>query len=237
MTIGFYGKIPAAADFVHRQLPASFVEAWNSWLVGGIKLAMETFGGDWSKVFLSCPVWSFSADPGVIDDRGWIGVLATSVDSIGRHYPLTFAMSLGKDIGAYEAAYRLQPLAHALQGLSLALIDGTITAEEAVEQMTAVSESVPELSARPSGYFQWKDRYGDPLGSLVVGAAFAAISDLRTSFRPGPAARPSSVKTTFWWHDGWHSRPPEAIRFRGLPKPDAFLGFFDGAWSEHGWIE
>ena len=31
---GLFGKLPARGDFVRRNLPASFVAAWDSWLAG-----------------------------------------------------------------------------------------------------------------------------------------------------------------------------------------------------------
>ncbi len=94
MTGGIYGKMPSAADFCRQRLPNTFVEPWDKWLQQSLAGARDKLGDAWARTYLSSPVWCFAIDPGVISEVGWTGVIATSVDSTGRYYPLTLAVSV-----------------------------------------------------------------------------------------------------------------------------------------------
>jgi type VI secretion system protein ImpM len=88
--IGFFGKLPARGDFVRRDLPQDFVDAWDGWLAAGIAESRALLGEDWLPAFLEAPVWHFALAPGVAGP-GMAGVLLPSVDRAGRYFPLTLA--------------------------------------------------------------------------------------------------------------------------------------------------
>jgi type VI secretion system protein ImpM len=90
-TAGWFGKIPALGDFVCRRLSPHFIEAWDDWLSAEIVAARQTLGPDWPQSYLQAPIWRFALMPGVIDSRHWYGILAPSVDRVGRQFPLTIA--------------------------------------------------------------------------------------------------------------------------------------------------
>ena len=43
-TPGWYGKLPAAGDFLTRRLPGSFVQTWDHWLQHGLAQGRDRFG-------------------------------------------------------------------------------------------------------------------------------------------------------------------------------------------------
>jgi type VI secretion system ImpM family protein len=90
---GWFGKIPALGDFASRRLPPDFIEAWDAWLSGEIAAARQALGPDWPASYLNSPTWRFALMPGVLDSTYWYGILAPSVDRVGRQFPLTFAAS------------------------------------------------------------------------------------------------------------------------------------------------
>jgi type VI secretion system ImpM family protein len=90
---GWFGKIPALGDFVARRLPAHFIEAWDHWLSTEILATRQALGPDWPPLYLNAPTWCFALMPGVLGTCCWRGVLTPSVDRVGRHFPLTFAVS------------------------------------------------------------------------------------------------------------------------------------------------
>jgi type VI secretion system protein ImpM len=86
---GWFGKIPALGDFVARRLPPHFIEAWDHWLSTEIWTTREALGSEWSESYRNAPTWCFALMPGALDASNWYGVLAPSVDRVGRHFPLT----------------------------------------------------------------------------------------------------------------------------------------------------
>lgn len=95
--IGWYGKLPAAGDFMTRRLPADFVDWWDRWLQAGIAHSRAELGEQWSDLYLTFPVWRFllPVDSHLASAR--CGVLMPSVDRVGRLFPLTVCQSLSAD--------------------------------------------------------------------------------------------------------------------------------------------
>lgn len=89
-TVGFFGKLPARGDFVRRDLPQDFVDAWDAWLAAGIAASRAQLGDDWLPAFLEAPIWNFALAPGLAGP-GMAGIFLPSVDRAGRYFPLTLA--------------------------------------------------------------------------------------------------------------------------------------------------
>jgi type VI secretion system protein ImpM len=88
---GLFGKLPDHRDFVRRALPEGFVGPWDAWLSAALAASRARLGEEWLAAFLEAPVWRFALAAGVCGPRGAAGVLAPSVDAVGRHFPLTLA--------------------------------------------------------------------------------------------------------------------------------------------------
>jgi type VI secretion system protein ImpM len=89
---GCFGKVRANGDFVTRRLPACFVEPWDAMLQAGLLASRAARGCAWLDAYLTAPLWCFALGGGVLGESGWAGVLMPSVDSTGRHFPLTIAV-------------------------------------------------------------------------------------------------------------------------------------------------
>ncbi|WP_292515772.1 type VI secretion system-associated protein TagF [Mesorhizobium sp.] len=83
---GFYGKMPAAGDFVTRRLPGDFVRVWDRWLAQHIVplLGVETWPTGTALRFLSGPA-SFGCAAGLV---------LQSADRVGRQFPLSVVARL-----------------------------------------------------------------------------------------------------------------------------------------------
>jgi len=88
---GCFGKLRGNGDFVTRRLPMTFVQPWDAMLQAGLIEARAKHGRAWLDAYLSAPLWCFALGGGVLGESGWAGVLMPSVDSAGRHFPLTIA--------------------------------------------------------------------------------------------------------------------------------------------------
>ena len=90
--IGYYGKLPARADFVSRRLPEDFIKPWDAWIQSALA-AGESWGGEsWRRRFLASPTWRFALPAGTCGRAGWTGVLRPSTDAVGRCFPFVLAV-------------------------------------------------------------------------------------------------------------------------------------------------
>ncbi len=89
--IGFHGKLPARGDFVRAGLPGSFVAAWDGWLQAVLGPARALLDTGWDSAWMEAPVWRFCLPPGQCGPGAVLGLWMPSVDSAGRHFPLTLA--------------------------------------------------------------------------------------------------------------------------------------------------
>ncbi|CDX18777.1 conserved hypothetical protein [Mesorhizobium sp. SOD10] len=85
---GFYGKMPAAGDFVSRRLQGDFVRVWDRWLAQHIVplFDLETWPTSTVLRFLS-GAGSFGASAGII---------LQSADQVGRRFPLSVVAKLSE---------------------------------------------------------------------------------------------------------------------------------------------
>lgn len=91
LTPGFFGKLPAAGDFVSRGLPESFVRRWDVFCTRHLLqplAAARAAGGVAALRFL------VGADEGGPLGGPLGGVVVASADRVGRRFPLTVAASL-----------------------------------------------------------------------------------------------------------------------------------------------
>jgi type VI secretion system protein ImpM len=92
--IGIYGKLPAHGDFVDRHLPNDFIAPWDRWLQLSLTASKARLGASWIDHYLTAPVWRFALTSRCVNKQNWLGILLPSVDSVGRYFPLTFALPL-----------------------------------------------------------------------------------------------------------------------------------------------
>ena len=101
LAAGWYGKIPALGDFASRRLSTEFISTWDSWLQHSMAASRATLGERWLDIYLTSPIWRFALMPETVDASAWAGLLMPSVDKVGRHFPLTFALELALDRARY----------------------------------------------------------------------------------------------------------------------------------------
>ncbi|USJ00427.1 type VI secretion system-associated protein TagF [Xanthomonas prunicola] len=87
---GFYGKLPAVGDFVHRRLPETFVDPWHVAMQGLLSAAAATI----TTPEQHAPVWRFVLMPGLAGTAAWVGAMRASVDRVDRVFPLVIAAPL-----------------------------------------------------------------------------------------------------------------------------------------------
>lgn len=218
LAFGVFGKLPWAGDFVQHGLPARFVTPWDGWLSLMLAQSRAALAARWDDAYLLSPPWRFQLDAGLVGPTGWIGVLVSSVDRVGRHFPLTLAQER-------EAPACLSDPA--------AIDSGLDAFEAAALDLIAREQPIPETLERlkqsriPPGPRLWRNP-ARPLTRLMVDPANARLS-------PAAADAASAGGASRWWHGRWNAHPAAAMSSHGLPDPALCAGFFDSDWAAHGW--
>ena len=225
-TVGWYGKIPGAGDFVARRVPAAFTEPWDRWLQKAIDASRQRLAARWRDAFLSMPAWRFVLGPGAVNANAWAGLMVPSVDAVGRYFPLTVACALPSEsldvartlLGAGRWFEEIESIALAAIGprADTAAIDAALTQRRFDARWLAPAEegdaTMPARGAGPQ------------LLCVDLGAApdTAPAAGLR---------EPCSA---------WLSEPSELfgralLLCEQLPPGEQFCAMMDGCWADHGW--
>ncbi|MGU3492591.1 type VI secretion system-associated protein TagF [Xanthobacteraceae bacterium A53D] len=227
---GLFGKLPGLDDFVRRGLPLTFVTPWESWLGRMMSGGWVPNAEVWTPLYLTSPPWRFALDPGLSGPTGWIGVMASSVDRFGRAFPLTLAVPFSRTDGLLDLTEGSQPLARALEGLALDLIEGSLSVEDAAREIGRLSR---DMLPQPQPI--WRDMRQEEAqrrwvltgrGHHSVGAG---ASDLLSSTLRAKANGPAGL--SFWWHEGWGGLQPASVLVQGLPGGETYMRMMDGAWG------
>ena len=239
LDVGFYGKLPSHGDFLRRRASDAFLEVWDPWLQECMAASRLALGERWLDVYLTSPAWRFVCAPGACGPLPIIGLMAPSVDRVGRYFPLTLVAELPQDLSLTAAATE-----------SSAFFD---SAERLV---------IETLAAEPvdfEGFDEQVIKLGDELGSvgmprpIVLDAAAAAIStgeaqagwqmpigsatQLAPVFEQLLSQRLSAIydPLVMWWTEGSLAVEASCLIVRGLPHPDSFGALLDGSWARHRW--
>src|SRR5882724_8524902 len=88
MRCGLFGKLGAKRDFIALATPRSFLEAWEPWMQSSLSASRHQLGERWQQAYLTAPIWRFwlGAD---ICGNSVIGAFMSSLDGVGRYFPLT----------------------------------------------------------------------------------------------------------------------------------------------------
>ena len=224
---GFFGKLPSRGEFVTRRLGRDFVDPWDRWLQDAIVSSREQLGEDWLDLYLTAPIWRFALSGGICGGRPVIGVLMPSVDSVGRFFPLTIALS-GTDWPAPAVLVQAaQPWFDAAEELALsALAEGG--AFEAFE--TAVEQLAPPPVAADLG-----ERAADTEdGTRSIGWRFSGGAGCYGLIADA-ALQARFPQYCVWWTNGSPQVEPSLLVSPGLPPIGGFSAFIDGRWPSHGW--
>lgn len=88
--LGWYGKLPAAGDFVRRRLGSDVVNWWHRWLEQALpSLKIEPSA---QAMFFHAPIWNFALPASHGTDMVQLGCIAPSRDRVGRLYPLLVSL-------------------------------------------------------------------------------------------------------------------------------------------------
>jgi type VI secretion system protein ImpM len=219
MRCGLFGKLGAKRDFIALATPRSFLEAWEPWMQSSLSASRHQLGERWQQAFLTAPVWRFWLGAGICGTTT-VGAIMSSLDGMGRYYPLTLhaiadagAPIAPPDVETQDAwfseaeSFLLSTLAHdaAFDDISLRL-DGL---------------AVPRTLSRADRNIVM---LGDDMAAMATGG-----SDFTTPMSALRAASPEVyAAASFWWTAGGGDFPALALSCRGLPDPYRYSTLLTG---------
>ncbi len=195
-TIGFFGKLPGAGDFVVRGFDRPLVTALTQWtdkLVGHLKLGA---GDDWTTVFDRLHPVAWVADQGLCGSAPFAGLMRPSLDRVGRRYPLIVGVSLPSDARVAPTAAAGRAWFDYLEGLLYDAWSPGLGAEALAEAL-AEAPPFPEIhrgasaAAEPIRSGGWHLRWsGEPraqdLAAHLLNATASAAIGRHSLFWTGP---------------------------------------------------
>lgn len=92
--VGWYGKMPANGDFVHRRLSRDLVLWWDKWLQTGVAGLHQRDAAGIEAAYLGAPLWNFAIPAGFGSSVVQLGCIGPSRDRVGRCYPLAVMLNV-----------------------------------------------------------------------------------------------------------------------------------------------
>lgn len=86
-SVVWFGKLPSQGDFVGRRMPHAVLTGWDEWMRSGLESLRNEVCSNWEQRFVHSPLWFFLS-PALAGGLPVVGVLAPSVDRVGRCYPI-----------------------------------------------------------------------------------------------------------------------------------------------------
>ncbi len=236
--LGLYGKLPSHGDFLRRRVPDPFLAAWDPWLQESIARSRSALGEKWLELFLTSPVWRFACSPGACGPAPMVGLIAPSVDKVGRYFPFTLMSELSPADGLCTAIRQAEPLLAAAEQLLVETLeseplDFNLFDARLVSLSHELGPPVPGLrldsdQARAIVNTGRVANWQIPLGAPQhLGLVFEQLLSLRLSTLHDPFS--------IWWSEGSSMVEPCCLLVKGLPSPQSFSAMLDGSWRQANW--
>ena len=225
MQCSLYGKVPAKRDFIAIGAPREFLDAWEPWLQGAISASRATLGERWQPAFLTAPIWRFwlGAD---ICGRSVVGAFMSSLDGVGRYFPLTLFARADDNAAIPPPEFASQDdWFDAVEGFLMSTLDHGAKFEAMTAELGALPPPFQEPTKPPAQGGQ-----SDRNGSHVLPASGQSFSELFSSIRVRDYAK-IYAGSTFWWTIGGEGITPVALSGKGMPDPFLFAAMLTGEFA------
>jgi type VI secretion system protein ImpM len=228
MRCSLYGKVPAKRDFIAVGAPREFLNAWEPWLQGAISASRATLGDKWQPAFLTAPIWRFwlGAD---ICGRTVIGAFMSSLDGVGRYFPLTLFACADDNAAIPPPEFASQDdWFDAAETFLMSTLDHGANFEATTAALAALPPPLPELP-KPQG--SGADGNGPQiLPQVLLPTRGQSFSEVFGSIRMRDYAR-IYAGSTFWWTVGGEGIASVALSGKGMPDPFLFAAMLTGQFA------
>lgn len=238
MPIGFYGKLPSHGDFLRRRVSDEFVDAWDGWLQGCLATARTELGPGWLDVYLTSPAWRFVCAGGACGPTPVIGLVAPSVDRVGRYFPLTIVAELPGDIGLLSAMSAATAFLDAAERLVIDTLATDDVDFETFDAQVMELEGALSVASTPAGLpldpevtailTETPQAWQVPIAAAAhAGSVFEQLVSRQLELQYEPLC--------VWWTDGSALVEPSCLVRCGLPPAEQYTALLKGHWSGYQW--
>ena len=226
---GVYGKLPAHGDFVHRNLPANFINLLDEWLQSFISASQEQLGEDWLDIYLTSPLWRFVFSPGVIDQHQWAGVILPSVDRVGRYFPFSVATKIQLQTNPMEFSAMQTLWFEGVEQACLDALEGKVVIDDLVDRINRIA-LVDSSIYQP----------GTPSAALSSRIIVEMDFEEQSPAAVYPYLLDSFAVQAYKSYSAWSTRGSERISpcafvSQGLPDIGGVAAMLDGQWAHWHW--
>ncbi|MFT3818707.1 MAG: type VI secretion system-associated protein TagF [Rubrivivax sp.] len=222
----WFGKLPSIGDFVGRRMSHELTTGWDYWLRSGLDQLRSDAPDTWTQRFVHSPIWFFLTPARVTGVPG-CGVIAPSVDRVGRFYPLT-VMSLATE--RQQAMADTATLSRFLAGAHAAVVDARRLPLSPDELDARLAELPSPFESRQAAA---------PAVSPLIANILADLNAASEAVAAGPTvALPSAelravlqkgADTSVWWVSPTAQWPFQELSHGGALHRPLFLRLFQGA--------
>jgi type VI secretion system protein ImpM len=178
-------------------------------------------GDRWQQAFLTAPVWRFWLGAEICGTTV-VGAIMSSLDGMGRYYPLTLHAIADAD------APISPPDVDTLDewfGLAESLLLSTLAQDATFEDISAALDGLEAPRTRSRAV---ADTGIVSLGDNMAGMVIAG-TDVATTLAALRVRSPEVyAAASFWWTVGGGDFPPLALSCRGLPDPYRYSTLLTG---------
>jgi type VI secretion system protein ImpM len=226
--VGLFGKLPAHGDFIYRDLPSNFINAWDAWLQGFVASSQQQLGETWLDTYLTSPIWRFTLSDGVIDGHAWVGILLPSVDRVGRYFPFSIVSKVSASANPFICIQQ-NSWFDAIEQLALSALSGHIQLDELVQEINRHQLELPPAIQR-------KVQPQESAGALVEFTSEAPDISLAYAHLMDAQCRQIYSNYSLWSSTtGSELINPCLFHTRGLPNFRSAAAMLDGQWAHWGW--
>jgi len=228
---GFFGKLPINGDFIHRNLPNHFIHRWDNWLQENILACQEQFQNEWLQHYLTSPIWRYFIAPSVMDGNAYIGILAPSVDSVGRYFPMTIVAPISPAKASPIFTNAFQSIYSNLETVFLKYLNaenGNISM--LCEDLDALSAALLDKLNK-----QQIDHLPDKLDSHRFTLTDQSDMSGALSSLWLMQLMQQNTGSTLWWSNGSQAVEPSLLINNGLPNKQQFIAMLSGFENSDHW--
>lgn len=235
-TVGFFGKLSGAGDFVQRRLPPAFVEHWDRHFEQAVAASRDQLGERWHEVWHASPGWRFVLAPGVCTESAWAGLMAPGADRVGRCFPMVMAAPLDPDGSEGDPFARVlrdgERWFNALEHLfAQAQFHGA--GADAFDAQLSTLPSPLVMDRRDTlAVLRGTDWRSAPQWRLPLPAQRQPGAFLHTLWAQAQAV---AGNWCLWWTHGAGNVPACVLLTQGLPQPSSYASFLDARQAGAGW--
>ena len=228
--VGLFGKLPAHGDFIYRDLPSHFINAWDTWLQGFIAHSQQELGDSWLDIYLTSPIWRFVFSDGIFDRYHWAGIVLPSVDRVGRYFPFSIATRIATAANPFSLIQQNNWFTR-IEDLALSALDGQMLLDDLVIEINK-----QKINIEPTTPMQLQTKAADTTGSVLQFNESITTPEQAYPYLLDGLLRGSAPTYSVWTTANGSERVvPVLAATQGLPGLRHTTALLDGNWLDSGW--